>query len=122
MPNSEGIQIYTVEGWRCLRSLRWQKGDNGGFPGQYVLKITRIVPRGRKVTFKLEGELLEPWVSSVREACASPSVDSEGLCLDMAAVTYVDAPGIELLRALQRKGVELAACSSYLTELLHLDE
>src|SRR4051794_31791561 len=27
-------EIPAVEGWRCLRSLRWQKGDNGGFPGQ----------------------------------------------------------------------------------------
>ena len=27
-------EIPAVEGWGCLRSLRWQKGDNGGFPGQ----------------------------------------------------------------------------------------
>jgi ABC-type transporter Mla MlaB component len=86
-----------------------------------VLKITRLCRKGRMLTLKLEGELLEPWVSSVRDACAPQGCRSEPLCLDLAAVTYVDAAGVQLLRDLLRDGIEIAACSSFLTALLHLD-
>jgi hypothetical protein len=40
--------------------------------------------------------------------------------LDLAAVTYVDAAGVELLRDLIAEGVEIAACSSFVHELLQL--
>jgi hypothetical protein len=59
-----------------------------------VLKITRLVPRGRGPTLKLEGELLEPWVGSVRDACAARGRRPRALRLDLAAVTYVDAAGV----------------------------
>ena len=67
-----------------------------------VLKITRHSRKGRMLTLKLEGEILEPWVSSVRDACAPPGRRSERLCLDLAAVTYADAAGAQLLRELLR--------------------
>jgi anti-anti-sigma regulatory factor len=87
-----------------------------------VLKITRLSRKRRILTLKLEGEILEPWVSSVRDACAPQGRRSEPLCLDLAAVTYVDAAGAQLLRDLLREGIEIAACSSFLTELLHLND
>jgi ABC-type transporter Mla MlaB component len=87
-----------------------------------VLKITRISRTGRQVTLKLEGELLEPWVSSVCEACASPGRRSGWVCLDLAAVPYVDAAGAELLRDLLREGIQIATCSSFVRALLELPE
>ena len=85
-----------------------------------MLKITRLVPRGRGLTIKLEGELLEPWVGSVRGACAVRGQRPRTLRLDLAAVTYVDAAGVQLLRDLMAEGVELTACSSFVGELLRL--
>ena len=87
-----------------------------------MLKITRLSRKGRMRTLKLEGEILKPWVSSVRDACAPQDRRSKPLCLDLAAVTYVDAAGTQLLRELLREGIEIAACSSFLMELLHLDD
>jgi hypothetical protein len=84
-----------------------------------VLKITRLFPRERGLTIKLEGELLEPWVSSVRDACAVRGRRPRHLRPDLAAVTYVDAAGIQLLRDLVAQGAEITACSSFVGELFH---
>ena len=81
-----------------------------------MLKITRVAHKGRGLTIKLEGEVVGPWVDSVRAACAIWGRRPRRL--DLAAVTYVDAAGVELLRNLMAEGVEIAACSSFLRALL----
>ena len=85
-----------------------------------MLKITRLPGKGRVLTIKLEGEMLAPWVGAVREACKQRGCRPRRLRLDLAAVTYVDAAGVELLRDLIARGVEIAACSSFVRELLQL--
>ena len=84
-----------------------------------MLKITRLSHRAGIRTIKLEGDLLAPWVGTVRDACAQRERWSEHLCLDLAAVTFVDATGIRLLRELVGEGVEIAACSSFIAQLLN---
>jgi anti-anti-sigma regulatory factor len=83
-----------------------------------VLKITRLSRGGRVLTMKVEGELLEPWVPTVRDACQQRGRRSGRLRLDLAAVTYADAAGAQLLRDLVGEGVEIAACSGFVGELL----
>ena len=87
-----------------------------------VLKITRRSGKGQVPTVQLEGEVLGPWVDAVRDACAKRGGRSRRLRLDLAAVTYADAAGVRLLRDLLSEGIEIAACSNFLTELLHLDD
>ena len=87
-----------------------------------VLKITRRSGKGQVPTVQLEGEVLGPWVDAVREACTEPGRRSRRLRLDLAAVTYADAAGVQVLRDLVGEGIEIAACSNFLTELLHLDD
>jgi anti-anti-sigma regulatory factor len=84
-----------------------------------VLKITPLSYKGRVQTIKLEGEILGPWVYTVREACTAQGRRSRRLRVDLAAVNYVDAAGAQLLRDLMREGIGIAACSSFLAELLH---
>jgi len=84
-----------------------------------VLRITLLSRKGRGLTLKLEGELLGPWVGSVRDACAVRGRRPRYLRLDLAAITYVDAAGVQLLRDLVAEGAEIAACSSFVGELLH---
>ena len=86
-----------------------------------MLKITRLSHKGRRLTIKLEGEILGPWVGAVRDACTHRGRRSKRLRLDLADVTYVDAAGVQLLRDLMREGIEIAACSSFVGELLHLE-
>jgi len=84
-----------------------------------VLKISRLSHKGRGLTIKLEGELLGPWVGSVRDACAVRGRRPRRLRLDLAAVTYVDAAGVQLLHDLAAEGAEITACSSFVGALLH---
>ena len=72
------------------------------------------------LTLNLEGEILGPWVGAVRDACTKRRRRSVRPRLDLAAVTYVDAAGVELLRDLMAEGVEITACSSFVRELLQL--
>jgi hypothetical protein len=84
-----------------------------------VLKITRLSPKGRGLTIKFEGEILEAWMDAARDACATRGRRPRRL--DLAAVTYVDAAGVQLLRELMTEGVEIAACSSFVRALLNLE-
>ena len=83
-----------------------------------MLKITRLSHKGRGLTIKLEGEIVGAWVGAARDACAIRGRRPRRL--DLAAVTYADAAGVQLLRDLMHAGIEIAGCSSFISELLHL--
>jgi hypothetical protein len=83
-----------------------------------VLKVTRLSRGVPALTVKVEGQLLGPWVPAVRDACRARGRRSGRLLLDLAAVTYADAAGAQLLRDLVGEGVEIAACSGFVGELL----
>ena len=84
-----------------------------------MLRIARLSPQGRELTTKLEGELVAPWVGAARDAGAARGPRPR--CPDLAAVPYVDAAGVQLLRDLLAEGVEIVACSSFVGALLHLE-
>src|SRR5262249_7996223 len=74
-----------------------------------VLKITWLSRKGLGLTIKLEGEILGLGGRRPRGLrCPGPA-------------TYVDAAGVQLLRDVMPEGVEIAACSSFVGELLHLE-
>src|SRR5262245_50423519 len=83
-----------------------------------MLRITRVTGTHLNQTIRLEGKLLRPWVDEVRKACASATDPAGQTCLDLSALTFVDAAGEELLRELSGQGIEVVACSSYVAELL----
>ena len=87
-----------------------------------VLKITWLTRKCRGATLKLEGELRGPWVEEVRNAWAQRAPRSPCLDLDLCAVTFVDAAGAQFLRDLVGQGTSVAACSSFIAELLQLEE
>jgi ABC-type transporter Mla MlaB component len=70
------------------------------------------------LTIKLEGEIIEPWVGTLRDACSKRSLRSKLVRLDLAGVRYADASGVQLLRDLTREGIEITACSGFIDELL----
>jgi ABC-type transporter Mla MlaB component len=84
-----------------------------------MLRITRVHGRHTAPTLRLEGKLLGPWVAELARACAELPCSSSPLRLDLSAVTFVDDPGVQLLRDLLGRGVTLAACSGLVAELLH---
>lgn len=87
-----------------------------------MLKVTRVSRGVPVLTIKLEGRLLGPWLAAVRDACSERGRRSGRLRLDLTAVTYADAAGAQLLRDLVGAGVEIAACSGFVGELLRPGE
>jgi hypothetical protein len=63
-----------------------------------VLRITRLSQKGRGLTINLEGAIAGAWVGAARDASASRGRRPRRL--DLAAVTYVDAAGIQRNRTL----------------------
>jgi hypothetical protein len=84
-----------------------------------VLKITELAQNDSGRTFKLEGKLLGPWVDELRDVCTQPLDRLEQVGLDLAAVTFVNAAGSELLHELTRRGIIITRCSAFVAELLH---
>ena len=87
-----------------------------------MLKITETVRNDSSRTFTIEGKLLGPWVDELRNICILPPGRLEQVGLDLAAVTFVDAAGTELLRELIRQGIIITQCSGFIAELLHAEE
>ena len=70
-------------------------------------------------TLTLEGKLLGPWVTELARSYDELPCPPDCLRLDLSAVTFVDGPGVALLRDLIGRGARLAACSGLVLELLH---
>jgi ABC-type transporter Mla MlaB component len=87
-----------------------------------MLRLIPMAGSSSVDTFKLEGKLMGPWVSEVRDAFAHLKDRSTRTCLDLSDLTFVDQAGAELLRDLVRQGVEIVACSSYVAELLRIEK
>jgi anti-anti-sigma regulatory factor len=68
-------------------------------------------------TVHLEGSFFSAWVDEVRSAVARRAAAGP-VRLDLTELRYADRAGIELLRALQGQGIEIASSSPYSSALL----
>jgi anti-anti-sigma regulatory factor len=74
-----------------------------------MLKITTYAEE-RSTTLKLEGRLVGPWVQEVDRCWSELAAAPAGpIVLDLTGVTFVDAPGKELLIRMRRGGIEFRA-------------
>lgn len=83
-----------------------------------MLRISSVDTIESPPLLRLEGKLIGPWVDEFRQACASRQAGNK-LRLDLAAVTYVDRAGLDLLSELIAGGTTFVACSALVGEFLH---
>ena len=69
-------------------------------------------------TLKVEGRLAGEWVEELSKATAAAAEEAARVVLDLGDVTFVDADGVSLLRALRSRGVALADCSAFVSSLI----
>ena len=86
-----------------------------------MLRISHAQGQDSIWTLTLEGKLLGPWVTELARSCNELPCSPNRLRLDLSAVTFVDGPGVALLRDLLARGATLAACSGLVAELLHVE-
>ena len=83
-----------------------------------MLKISQAGKANHSVTLKLEGRVVGPWVSELRQVCEALLNESVALRLDLADVTFADADGVGMLSSLKSRGVRFANCSPFVEEQL----
>ena len=86
-----------------------------------MLRITHTRGHDSVSTLRLEGKLLGPWVTELARLCNELPCSPDCLRLDLSAVSFVDGPGVTLLRDLIGRGATLAACSGLVAELLQME-
>ena len=79
-----------------------------------MVKISTVEGTGKVTTVRLEGRLVNMWVTEVRKYCDTVLSERRELILDLANVSFADRPGIELLQHLQANNVSLVNCSPFL--------
>ncbi len=72
--------------------------------------------KGQRVTVRLEGQMVGPWVEEVRQACEPLLSGGQGVVLDFAAVSFVDRDGVALCRRLRQARATLRNCSPFVKE------
>ena len=81
-----------------------------------MITCTENSAAGRKL--KLEGQLRQPWLEELRNACGAGGTPPNGLSFDLAALTFIDAASAQWLDALIRQGATVTACSRFVAEML----
>lgn len=67
---------------------------------------------GREIALRLEGRLIGPWVSELRESCERVLARDGRLTLDLAGVSFIDADGVALVQNLMGQ-VPVTNCSPF---------
>lgn len=82
-----------------------------------MLRITPNQSPGR-LTLKLEGKLLAPWIGELLAAAASFDSFAGQRGLDLSELTFADDAGVRALRDLAVRGFSILSCSQFVSELL----
>ena len=79
-----------------------------------MLRIEPVERSAGDCVLRLEGEVVGPWVAEIQRSCDQALAAGVKLTLDLADVTFIDRPGVELFRRLMRVGVVVLNCSPFL--------
>jgi len=83
-----------------------------------MLKISEIQSANHLVTFRLEGQVVGPWVAELRNSCDNVLNEGRSLRLQLGEVEFMDQNGVVLVSNLQSRGVALVDCSPFVVEQL----
>lgn len=83
-----------------------------------MLKISQAGPVNRAVVLRLEGRVVGPWVSELKNSCEEVLTEGRLLHLHLADVEFMDTQGVALLSTLRARGVVLLECPPFAAEQL----
>ena len=85
-----------------------------------MLRVTASKSGNHQVVLRLEGRVSGPWVSELSEVCEKALGDGDRLVLNLAEVSFLDTAGVDLIRSLQSRGIEVVDCSMFVQEQLRI--
>ena len=83
-----------------------------------MLKISEGKRGKQRVTLRLEGRVVGPWVAELRQICELLLTDGSKVALDLAEVSFADEDGVALLTSLQKRGAKLLSATPFVEEQL----
>jgi hypothetical protein len=83
-----------------------------------VLRISEELRWERETRLRLEGNLVDQWIEVVQSSCLQVLERGGELQLDLAGIGFADLEGVDLLRRLDRRGVQMINCPAFLREQL----
>ena len=86
-----------------------------------MVRIQKIVESPTETTLSVEGRIVSDWVAVLEHECRQALRDTPRVRLDLAAVTFIDARGVEVLRRLVIGGVAVVNCREFVDALLNGD-
>jgi hypothetical protein len=89
--------------------------DSGG---HLMLRISSLEVPGERVTLRLEGQVVGPWVEELRRVCERVLNQGGRLSLDLRNVSFFDREGLLLCRRLVEQQVSLENPSAFVAEQL----
>ena len=82
-----------------------------------MLYITQQAESDAGITLKVEGRIVAAWVSILKRVCLA-SLEDQSLVLDFSSVTFIDSPGVQMLRQLPPARASIINCPSLIENLL----
>lgn len=83
-----------------------------------MLRISAIYQDETTTTLRLEGHLAGAWIAELRDACERTLATGRKVTIDLAGVSLIERPGLDLLASLSRRPVRLVHCSPFQEEQL----
>ena len=109
----------TVPSIRCRQDLpEWY----GPCLVESMVRIQKIKASPTETTLSVEGRIVSEWVAVLEHECRQALRDTRRVQLDLAAVTFIDTRGVEVLRCLVTEGVAIVNCREFIDALLTGDQ
>lgn len=84
-----------------------------------LLKVTTMADEPRRIVLKLEGRLADSWVDELARVAAVVTNDGGQLVFDLDGLSFVDVPGLALLRDAAERGAILTGGSPFVAALIN---
>jgi hypothetical protein len=83
-----------------------------------MLRIELVDQSDGSTTLELAGRVVGPWVDELSRACERILALGGALSVDLGEVSFIDRRGLEFLRRLRARHVEIVNCSPFVAEQL----
>ena len=85
-----------------------------------MFRTTEISEDEKTVTIRLDGKLIDAWVSDLEKLCLLYKDEkNKTVVLDFSGVTFIDRKGLRMLENLKDEKIKIINCSLFIQALLN---